>query len=846
MAGYADTRQMIIDTLMGRMAGTEIQPEDHQAFALQITDYIRSVELVAGNATPIGFADADTVPVQPDNGHAVYLSSVGGAQTVTFSNFIGQNGSPISVTSTANVIKLVTLLWNGQYWSSQVTSVNAVRDTTDGYLFMGVATPKTNPGTPDSKVFYLAESGTYPNFNQIVVEDKKLGILYYDTSWNVSTLNIEYGIETANKNLIAATTQQDIYRKAKNFGNVVYCKILQNTATIATDLYFLYKVNGGTSWIYTKLPMQAGQTKLYNVDGDITEILIHANNVSAAGTISIEIGYDIPAKMMTLEGVVNGLKTSKQDLLVSGTNVKTINGQSILGSGNLDMSSGIIVPSEERGYYIHSSGETKPMSINRLTECLNIPTANCTIKHFWEDPPHNYHALIFVDEKLNYVGFQSTGRDVSTTNGTYVWDINNVSVPANAKYLVVQSQRRDVEIKTTEMLLTGIPFVKTKEKQDLLISGTNIKTINGQSLLGSGNIAFASQNQNVLNGKKWVACGDSFTQGDYNGIISTDDYQFTDAPYYGKNKVYPFFIGRRNNMTIINEAISGSIMALSKAYVDDPTHVDIGSKYPFSYQRYMNVAQDADYITLWFGINDAALTYLGTINDTTNETFYGAWNVVLEYFIKNRPLAKIGIIVTNGSTDEYRQAVRDVAQKWGIPYLDMTKDAQVPPIFGRDASLGYSPIAENLRSTRFHVTTLIKCITANSDTSFTKTKWQNIFWVSGHDYSVGDYVVFENVPYKCITANSDTSFERTKWKMMLWVANESYVIGDIIIYNGTYYKCNTTNQDAQWTSSHWVSLSWKSGNSYNIGDIAAYVNSHPNVIAHEYESTFIENWLRSL
>ena len=132
MAGYADTRQMIIDTLMGRTAGTEIQPEDHQRFALQITDYVRSVELVAGNATPIGFANADTVPVQPDNGQAVYLSSVSGAQTVTFSNFIGQNGSPISVTSTENVIKFVTLLWNGQYWSSQVTSVNAVIDTTGG------------------------------------------------------------------------------------------------------------------------------------------------------------------------------------------------------------------------------------------------------------------------------------------------------------------------------------------------------------------------------------------------------------------------------------------------------------------------------------------------------------------------------------------------------------------------------------------------------------------------------------------------------------------------------------------------------------------------------------------
>ena len=86
MAGYKDTRELIINTLMGRPVGTEIQPEDHQRFALQITEYIRSVELVAGNSTPIGFADASTVPVQPDNGQAVYLASVESGKTVTFAN----------------------------------------------------------------------------------------------------------------------------------------------------------------------------------------------------------------------------------------------------------------------------------------------------------------------------------------------------------------------------------------------------------------------------------------------------------------------------------------------------------------------------------------------------------------------------------------------------------------------------------------------------------------------------------------------------------------------------------------------------------------------------------------
>ena len=36
----------------------------------------------------------------------------------------------------------------------------------------------------------------------------------------------------------------------------------------------------------------------------------------------------------------SGLATSKQDLLVSGTNIKTINGNSLLGSGDLIISGG--------------------------------------------------------------------------------------------------------------------------------------------------------------------------------------------------------------------------------------------------------------------------------------------------------------------------------------------------------------------------------------------------------------------------------------------------------------------------------------------------------------------------
>lgn len=128
MPGYSDTRQLIIDTLMGRPAGTEIQPEDHQAFALALNDYIRSVELVAGSGVPVAFAEPDTVPIQPNNGQAVYLSYVPRSVTKNFVNFIDQSGNSISVTSSSGDVKLVTLLWNGSYWSSQIVTINVLSD----------------------------------------------------------------------------------------------------------------------------------------------------------------------------------------------------------------------------------------------------------------------------------------------------------------------------------------------------------------------------------------------------------------------------------------------------------------------------------------------------------------------------------------------------------------------------------------------------------------------------------------------------------------------------------------------------------------------------------------------
>ena len=86
-----------------------------------------------------------------------------------------------------------------------VTSTKAVYDTDnkvlDDYIqhlkktstFAGIATPTTNPGTPDGPVFYIAGEGTYANFSNIVIEAGQLGILKWNGTWSKQVLEIGAG-----------------------------------------------------------------------------------------------------------------------------------------------------------------------------------------------------------------------------------------------------------------------------------------------------------------------------------------------------------------------------------------------------------------------------------------------------------------------------------------------------------------------------------------------------------------------------------------------------------------------------------------------------------------------------
>lgn len=87
-----------------------------------------------------------------------------------------------------------------------------------------------------------------------------------------------------------------------------------------------------------KIP-SGGSAKLYsgfgeNTDGAVTQKFFTDSIKDVADNVS-----GVTDSLDDIEADVDALKTSKQDTLVSGTNIKTVNGKDLLGTGDIEITS---------------------------------------------------------------------------------------------------------------------------------------------------------------------------------------------------------------------------------------------------------------------------------------------------------------------------------------------------------------------------------------------------------------------------------------------------------------------------------------------------------------------------
>lgn len=191
----------------------------------------------------------------------------------------------------------------------------------------------------------------------------------------------------------------------------------------------------------------AGKADSSVVESLSTQVATNTSDISIIKTKQEEDGDKIDS--------LDKEMATKQDLLVSGTNIKTINSQSLLGEGNIEIESGSNIPFLFINSTTHLSGDFAAVK-NAIAN--KTPFELYYVNILW----YNDIAapeVCFVSGEI----IQATFHFESTT----------------ANHTVVK----------TTITPTGVSADTSYHRyQEQLVSGTNIKTINGESILGEGNL----------------------------------------------------------------------------------------------------------------------------------------------------------------------------------------------------------------------------------------------------------------------------------------------------------------------------------------------------------------------
>ena len=188
--------------------------------------------------------------------------------------------------------------------------------------------------------------------------------------------------------------------------------------------------------------------------------MVNARNMSPEhkNILRTALGYAAGDGRQEIQDKIDSLDkemATKQDLLVSGTNIKTINSQSLLGEGNIEIESGSNIPFLFINSTTHLSGDFAA-----------VKNAIANKRPF----------------ELYYVNILGYG-DIAAPEVCFV---SGENIQATFHF---ESTTANHTVVQTTITPTGVSADTSYHSyQEQLVSGTNIKTINGESILGEGNL----------------------------------------------------------------------------------------------------------------------------------------------------------------------------------------------------------------------------------------------------------------------------------------------------------------------------------------------------------------------
>ena len=308
-----------------------------------------------------------------------------------------------------------------------------------GYLFAGIATPTTDPGTPDAKVFYIANGkGTYTNFGGLEVAEDDVVVLYYDIAWH----KVATGI-ASNDKLTELVAKADIVATT---GSATDKVMSQHGVTEAID---------GVTNKVTELEDRTSELEPRNTEEDGFYICDKGGNVL--------IRLDV---LDTKGGVGESLANSSRSIIqgVGATGFDSLEAQEI-GTKLSKIINGFKDVKEvaEDGFYIcNGDGEAVAKFVNDKWEFLGLAADDTTPRKGAETEKYaRASAGTYILD--NFPNYLKMGRTVTLSADVEQFDTIEIGV--------INTEKRTITIDSTNITLATDETSRKTDAHGLTISG---------------------------------------------------------------------------------------------------------------------------------------------------------------------------------------------------------------------------------------------------------------------------------------------------------------------------------------------------------------------------------------
>ena len=561
-----------------------------------------------------------------------------------------------------------------------------------GYLYAGIATPTTNPGTPEGPVFYIANGkGTYTNFGGIEVTENEMVILYYDTVWHKNATGIASNdkLTELESNISNLSKEVNDNSLQINGGYAEIHPVLINGYVIN---YNAVKVESPVYSITEPISIIKGQTlilvaygeyaalafSLYNSKNDTyTEISRYNGASPAKQTYTYTALEDCKVVacfrteeehnlQISINGLISTLEQKIDDVPNDGKIYNRKYGAWKEASDIAELKSYNIIPNQWENGYISITGELdETTDAFRSAEFIKID-GGAKVMMMTRPAEAIPLSLVYINEYSANDGTGFIKRGIGEFDKAYTFS-------ENARYFKISLTLGEI---TSENFLDYAQYIGAAYSA----FPVNFVEYKPQPyLLPSVQIEGVHKKKRKL---KWCAMGDSITDGSYSVIGDTNNY------HWDREDCYVSEVAKICQYDVQNVGIGGTGWLKKGAQGDE--------KNAKEQVQLLNFA-DYDLVTLAFGVNDwksnDAFEYGSVEDDKNANTIAASMKYCIEKIMNDNPLCKIVVLTPlncrplNGTfennyaigTPSHGKTLQDmfdlivsVCKYYGIQYIDLT------------------------------------------------------------------------------------------------------------------------------------------------------------------------------